>query len=115
MGIDHICSSRHGEQSSNTNRINSVKWHDHRAGLAYETRKASLTIGAAHRLRERTRRDHNGVTSERAAVEEALALLARRDPQLDAMANFVEWAHTEWGNPTDEEHSIAKTLLESSS
>jgi hypothetical protein len=53
--------------------------------------------------------------TERAAVEEALALLARRDAQLDAMANFVEWAHTEWGNPTDEEHSIAKKLLESSS
>ena len=53
--------------------------------------------------------------TEREAVEEALALLAKRDAQLDAMANFVEWAHAEWGNPTDEERSIAETLLESSS
>lgn len=54
-------------------------------------------------------------STEREAVEEALALLARRDAQLDAMADFVEWAHAEWGSPTDEERSIAEELLESSS
>lgn len=34
-------------------------------------------------------------------MEEALALLAQRDRQLDTMADFVEWAHAEWGEPSD--------------
>lgn len=48
--------------------------------------------------------------TERAAMEEALELLAERDAQLDAMAEFVEWAHAEWGSPTADERAAADAL-----
>ena len=49
--------------------------------------------------------------TERAAMEEALALLAQRDAQLDAMQDFVKQAHAEWGLPTDEERVRAAQIL----
>lgn len=51
--------------------------------------------------------------TERAAMEEALALLAARDAQLDAMAEFVTWAKTEWGEPSPEAHSRARDIIDS--
>lgn len=49
--------------------------------------------------------------TEREAMEEALALLAKRDAQLDAMAAFVEWAHAEWGAPTEKDRARAREIL----
>jgi len=51
--------------------------------------------------------------TEREAMEEALALLAERDAQLDAMADFVAWAKAEWGEPSPEAHARAAKILES--
>lgn len=48
--------------------------------------------------------------TEREAVEQALTLLVERDAQLDAMDEFVEWARTEWGEPTVEEKRRAETI-----
>lgn len=52
--------------------------------------------------------------TERQAMEEALALLAQRDAQLDAMAEFVSWAKQEWGEPTKKERARARSIVESS-
>lgn len=49
--------------------------------------------------------------TERAAMEEALALLAARDTQLDAMTEFVEWATAEWGEPSPAERARAAEIL----
>ena len=49
--------------------------------------------------------------TERQAMEEALALLAARDAQLDAMADFVVWAKAEWGEPSPEAHARAAAIL----
>ena len=49
--------------------------------------------------------------TEREAVEEALDLLVARDAQRDAMADFVAWAATTWGPPTDEEQARADEIL----
>ena len=48
--------------------------------------------------------------TEREAVEEALRLLAQRDAQMDAMAEFVEWAINEWGGPTREDRDRAEEV-----
>lgn len=50
--------------------------------------------------------------TEREAMEEALALLAARDAQLDAMADFVAWAKAEWGEPSAAAHARAAEILE---
>ncbi len=50
--------------------------------------------------------------TEREAMEEALKLLAQRDTQLDAMADFVDWAIAEWGHPTREDHEAADKIWE---
>ena len=50
--------------------------------------------------------------NERAAMEEALALLAERDNQLDAMAEFVELGTAEWGEPTAKERARARSVIE---
>ena len=50
--------------------------------------------------------------TEREAMEEALALLAERDAQLDAMRDFVDWAEAEWGYPTDDDHRRADEILD---
>lgn len=50
--------------------------------------------------------------TEREAMEEALALLAERDRQRDAMADFVQWALQEWGEPSDDERSEINALLD---
>lgn len=49
--------------------------------------------------------------TEREAVEEGLALLAERDRQSDAMADFVEWARHEWGEPTADELGTVDALV----
>ncbi len=51
--------------------------------------------------------------TEREAVEEGLRLLATRDAQLDAMNEFVEWATTEWGEPTEAETARAEEIWSS--
>ena len=51
--------------------------------------------------------------TEREAMEEALALLAERDAQFDAMADFVEWAKAEWGEPSPQAHARAAEILNS--
>lgn len=48
--------------------------------------------------------------TEREAVEEALALLAARDAQRDAMQAFIDWAIAEWGTPTAEEEQRAAEI-----
>lgn len=48
--------------------------------------------------------------TEREAVEEALELLAVRDAQQDAMQEFIDWATTEWGPPTDTERARADQI-----
>ena len=48
--------------------------------------------------------------TEREAMEEALQLLAERDAQLDAMAEFVTWAYAEWGAPSDADRSEADQI-----
>lgn len=48
--------------------------------------------------------------TEREAVEEALALLAQRDAQLDAMDDFIDWATAEWGEPTQDERRRAEEI-----
>jgi len=48
--------------------------------------------------------------TEREAMEEALALLAERDAQMDAMQQFVDWATAEWGEPTEEEKARADRI-----
>ena len=63
--------------------------------------------------------DHLARTSarrrtEREAMEEALALLAERDEQLDAMRDFVEWAKNEWGHPTEDDQKRADDILAAS-
>lgn len=50
--------------------------------------------------------------TEREAMEEALALLAERDAQLDALAEFVDWAKAEWGEPTKKERARARSIIE---
>ena len=47
---------------------------------------------------------------KREAVEDALELLAARDTQHDAMHNFIDWATTEWGEPTNEEKQRADEI-----
>jgi len=51
--------------------------------------------------------------TEREAVEEALDLLVARDAQRDAMAEFIDWAVSTWGPPTDEEQARADEILAS--
>ena len=51
--------------------------------------------------------------TEREAMEEALALLAERDAQFDAMADFVAWAKAEWGEPSPEAHARAAEIIDS--
>lgn len=48
--------------------------------------------------------------TEREAVEEALALLAQRDAQLDAMDEFIDWATAEWGEPSQDERLRAEEI-----
>lgn len=48
--------------------------------------------------------------TEREAVEEALALLAQRDAQLDAMDDFIDWATAEWGEPSQDERLRAEEI-----
>lgn len=48
--------------------------------------------------------------TEREAMEEALALLAARDAQRDAMQAFIDWAIAEWGPPTVEEQERAAAI-----
>ncbi|MEZ5375399.1 MAG: hypothetical protein R2733_02740 [Acidimicrobiales bacterium] len=48
--------------------------------------------------------------TEREAVEDALALLAARDAQRDAMQEFIDWATVEWGAPTDAERAKADEI-----
>ena len=48
--------------------------------------------------------------TEREAMEEALELLAARDAQRDAMAEFVEWATAEWGSPSEAERAKADEI-----
>ena len=48
--------------------------------------------------------------TEREAMEEALALLAERDAQRDAMEEFIRWAITEWGSPTEAERTRAADI-----
>lgn len=48
--------------------------------------------------------------TEREAVEEGLRLLAERDAQADAMAEFVAWATAEWGEPTATEKARAEEI-----
>lgn len=50
--------------------------------------------------------------TERQAVEEGLALLAQRDAQLDAMADFIAWATNEWGPPTEADEARAAAIWE---
>lgn len=50
--------------------------------------------------------------TEREAMEEALALLAERDAQQSAMADFITWAKTEWGEPTEAERASAAAILD---
>ncbi len=50
--------------------------------------------------------------TERQAMEEALALLAERDAQLDAMDEFVHWAKAEWGEPSAQAHARAAEILD---
>lgn len=45
--------------------------------------------------------------TEREAMEDALELLAARDAQMDSMRDFVNWATTEWGEPTNKEEQRA--------
>jgi len=49
--------------------------------------------------------------TEREAMEEALALLAARDAQLDAMTEFVEWTKADWGEPSLAERAEAAEIL----
>ena len=51
--------------------------------------------------------------TEREAVEEGLRLLAARDAQFDAIDEFVEWAITEWGEPTEAETARAEEIWSS--
>lgn len=48
--------------------------------------------------------------TERAAMEEALALLAAQDAQRDAMDDFVAWATKEWGSPSVEDRERAEEI-----
>lgn len=48
--------------------------------------------------------------TEREAVEEALALLAERDAQRDAMQEFIDWATAQWGPPTAAERRRAEEI-----
>ncbi len=48
--------------------------------------------------------------TERAAMEEALELLAQKDAQIDAMQEFVDWATTEWGEPSDADKTMADKI-----
>lgn len=50
--------------------------------------------------------------TEREAMEEALALLAERDRQRDAVAEFVEAVRLEHGDPTPEEVAAADELYD---
>ncbi len=48
--------------------------------------------------------------TEREAMEDALKLLAARDTQVDAMQDFIDWATTEWGEPTSDEKQRADEI-----
>ena len=48
--------------------------------------------------------------TEREAVEDALELLAARDAQRDAMQEFIDWATSEWGSPTEAERARADEI-----
>ena len=48
--------------------------------------------------------------TERAAMEEALALLAEHDARMDALADFVEWATNEWGVPSPDDKARADEI-----
>lgn len=48
--------------------------------------------------------------TEREAVEEALALLAERDAQRQAMDDFIAWATSEWGSPTEADRQAADKI-----
>lgn len=48
--------------------------------------------------------------TEREAMEDALELLAARDAQMDSMRDFIDWATTEWGEPTIEEEQRADQI-----
>ena len=48
--------------------------------------------------------------TEREAMEEALALLVERDAKVDSLAEFVQWAKVEWGEPSPEEQATAERI-----
>ena len=48
--------------------------------------------------------------TERAAMEEALELLAQRDAQMDALAEFVQWATDAWGGPSLDDAATADEI-----
>ena len=48
--------------------------------------------------------------TEREAVEDGLRLLAEHDRRVDAMDEFIEWARTEWGEPTAAEKTRADVI-----
>ncbi|MDE0320114.1 MAG: hypothetical protein OXI97_09550 [Acidimicrobiaceae bacterium] len=68
-----------------------------------------LSPEALHDLRSTAARRR----TEREAIEEALRLLAEQDARLDAMAEFVECALAEWGEPTEAEKARAEEILSS--
>jgi hypothetical protein len=92
-------------------------WHT--SGIrVYARRMSEVMPGRPKRksmfLGERALRDLAATAArrrtERDAVEEALALLAARDAQRDAMAEFVDWALAEWGEPTEAERARAEEI-----
>lgn len=50
--------------------------------------------------------------TQRAAIEEGLALLAERDRQLDAMGEFVDWAVEQYGRPSEDDYAWADKVLQ---
>lgn len=51
--------------------------------------------------------------TEREAMEDALELLAARDAQTDSMQDFINWATTEWGEPSNDEKQRADEIWSS--
>lgn len=82
--------------------------HGMSEALSDQPKRKAMFLGpeALHNLARTSARRR----TERQAVEEGLELLAQRDAQLDALAEFVDWAHANWGPPSHEDRAQADQL-----
>ena len=84
-------------------------WNTLYPELMADTKKKSMFLGpkALQNLETATQ----GGRTQREAVEQGLELLAKQDAREAALQEFINWATTEWGEPTNAERRQAEKIL----